>query len=218
MRLNVIFSSLLIAASTTISAFTIPSFHDISASSIPLDFLLIRRQTTKPATPITNSTSNSSSTATSPRYEAAILTSCATALSLLAGAPESASGMSLCYNILSLNNSTGVFKSDLRLFKVSEPRDSWRNTTLKNVVPKVDWRGSGASLMGGQGSSSIQNTSATGGASIARRKEDGKVRRRADVKGPVLMESYAFIGQINPEFLNRTMNLQVFLSSTQCLC
>ena len=202
MRLNVILSSLLIAASTTVSAFTIPSIHDMSHPSISSDFLITRRQAaTKPAVVPNNTTTSTNSAA---RNEAAIVSSCTSALSLLAGKPESASGMSLCYNILSINNSTGVFKSDLRLFKVAEPRDGWRNISMKSVVPSVNWKGSGASLMGGQWSSSIQNQSASVGVNVEKR--DRKLRKRAEQEGPTLMESYAFIGQINTEFLNRTMN------------
>lgn len=79
--------------------------------------------------------------------------------------------------------------------------------SIRNIVPKVDWRGAGASLMGGQWSSSIQNTSDTGGTSVERRDvRNKKVGKRAEGRGPLLMESYSFIGQINPEFLNWTMN------------
>lgn len=201
MRLVAILSSLLIAASTTVSAFSIPSIHDVTHHTISSDFLITRRQSSIPAS-TKNNTTNSTATTGSP-YEAAITSSCTSALSLLAGKPESASGMSLCYNIISLNNSTGVFKSDLRLFKVAEPRDGWKNVSMKNIVPSVNWRGSGASLMGSQwGLNAPKNT--TEGTNIVRR--DTHLARRAEKGGPALMESYSFIGQINPEFLNRTMN------------
>lgn len=187
MRLSSILSSLLIAATTTASAFSIPSTFDpsshlLSGHHISPDFLITRRQNTRPTPAITNATTN----AKLPKYEAAILSSCTTALTLLASKPESLSGMSLCYNILQLNNVTGVFKSDLRVFKTAEPRDAWANISSRDLVPSVEFKGSGASLAS----------------------EPKKANHSELFTGtPQLKESYIFVGQVNPQFLNRTMNM-----------
>lgn len=189
MRLASILSSLLIVASTTVSAFIIPaafdaSSHLLSGHRVSSDFLITRRQNTRPPPALTNAATN----ATSPKYEAAILSSCTTALTLLASKPESLSGMSLCYNIIQLNNATGVFKSDLRLFKTAEPREAWANISSRDLVPSVEFRGSGASLAG-----------------------EPKKANSADffTGAPQLRESYVFVGQINAQMLNRTMNMYV---------
>ena len=186
MRLSSILSSLLIAASTTVPAFSIPtafdaSSHLLSGHHVTSDFHITRGQNTRPP-PALNATTN----ATSPKYEEGILSSCISALTLLASQPESLSGMSLCYNILQLNNITGVFKSDLRLFKTAEPRDAWRNISSRDLVPSVEFKGSGASLAG----------------------EPKRANPAEFFTGaPQLKESYVFVGQINPRFLNRTMNM-----------
>lgn len=182
---------MLIAASTTASAFSIPptfdaSSHLLSGHHISSDFLITRRQNTRPPPALTNTTTN----VTSPKYEEAILASCTTALTLLASKPESPSGMSLCYNILQLNNATGVFKSDLRLFKTAEPRDAWINISTRDFVPSVEFKGSGASLAG----------------------EPKKANPAELFTGaPQLKESYIFVAQINPQLLSQTMNMYVLL-------
>lgn len=191
MRPSTILSSLLIAASTTVSSFIIPktfdaSSHLLSPNHITSNFLITRRQNTRPPPSLTNATTN----ATAPKYEEAILSSCTSALTLLASKPESLSGMSICYNILQLNNISGVFKSDLRLFKTAEPREAWANISSRELVPSVEFIGSGASLAG-----------------------EPKRANPAELftGAPQLKESYVFVGKINPQLLNRTMNMYVLL-------
>ena len=50
---------------------------------------------------------------------------CSTALIALDGVATNPSGIAACYNIQSLNNSTGVFEVDLRLYRIAAPRDGW---------------------------------------------------------------------------------------------
>lgn len=50
---------------------------------------------------------------------------CNTALNALHGVATNPSGIAACYNIQSLNNSTGVFEVDLRLYRIAAPRDGW---------------------------------------------------------------------------------------------
>lgn len=197
MRLLSILSALLIAASTTASAFSMPSTsgassHLLSSHHILSDFLVTRRQNTRtsPSPAANGSTLVPPTNATSLKYEEAILASCTAALTLISSKPESLSGMSLCYNILQLNNDTGVFKSDLRLFKTAEPREAWANISSRDLVPTVEFKGSGASLAG----------------------EPKRANPAEPFTGVMqLKESYVFVGQINPQFLNRTMNMYVLL-------
>ena len=50
---------------------------------------------------------------------------CSTALIVLHGIATNPSGIAACYNIQSLVNSTGIFKIDLRLYRISAPREGW---------------------------------------------------------------------------------------------
>ena len=50
---------------------------------------------------------------------------CSTALIALHGVATNPSGIAACYNIQSLNKSTGIFEVDLRLYRNAAPRDGW---------------------------------------------------------------------------------------------
>ena len=50
---------------------------------------------------------------------------CSTALIALHGVATNPSGIAACYNIPSLNNSTGKFEVDLRLYRIAAPREGW---------------------------------------------------------------------------------------------
>lgn len=52
-------------------------------------------------------------------------TTCISTLKTLNGLPSNPSGISVCYNVRSLNNSTGVFQVDLRLFQIASSTGSW---------------------------------------------------------------------------------------------
>jgi len=57
-------------------------------------------------------------------FSALTTTTCLSTLSNLRRT-TSPSGMSICFNLPSLNTTSGVFEADLRLYKVTEPRDAW---------------------------------------------------------------------------------------------
>lgn len=50
---------------------------------------------------------------------------CSTALITLHGVATNPSGIAACYNIESLDNFTGIFEVDLRLYRISAPADGW---------------------------------------------------------------------------------------------
>ena len=58
---------------------------------------------------------------------------CSTALNALDGIATNPSGIAACYNIQSLDNSTGVFEIDLRLYRISAPTDGWLKFEASSV-------------------------------------------------------------------------------------
>ena len=50
---------------------------------------------------------------------------CSTALIALHGVATNPSGIAACYNIPSLDSSTGIFEVDLRLYRISAPTNGW---------------------------------------------------------------------------------------------
>ncbi len=58
---------------------------------------------------------------------------CSTALIALHGVATNPSGIAACYNIQSLNKSTGIFEVDLRLYRIAAPRDGWVKLDASSV-------------------------------------------------------------------------------------
>ncbi len=58
---------------------------------------------------------------------------CETALLKLQGRASNPSGMAICYNLPVLDRSTGVFKADMRLYRVSAPAPGW-STLMDQTV------------------------------------------------------------------------------------
>ena len=58
---------------------------------------------------------------------------CSTALIALHGVATNPSGIAACYNIRSLDNSTGIFEIDLRLYRISAPTDGWLKLESSSV-------------------------------------------------------------------------------------
>lgn len=62
---------------------------------------------------------------TSANWDDQTESACSTALVALHGVATNPSGIAACYNIQSLNNSTGIFEVDLRLYRIAAPSDGW---------------------------------------------------------------------------------------------
>ena len=61
---------------------------------------------------------------------------CDKALSALNGVASNPSGIAVCYNVLMLNNRTGVFQADVRLYKIAPPTGDW--ATLEKGPGKIN--------------------------------------------------------------------------------
>ncbi|KAG9258823.1 uncharacterized protein F5Z01DRAFT_4846 [Emericellopsis atlantica] len=69
-------------------------------------------------------------------FSALTSTTCTSKLSSLRRT-TSPSGMSICFNLPSLNTTNGVFEADLRLYKVTEPRGAWEGVKPGDVDVNV---------------------------------------------------------------------------------
>lgn len=123
---------------------------------------------------------------------------CTTSLEALNGTASNPSGMAVCYNLPYLDNSTGVFEADLRLYMVAAPSGSFANIASNNVQVGLAYNGA--------------TVSAVNASSLMRRSEDVsliswpravEVSKRATV--PTLVQSYAFVGQVNQNLLTANM-------------
>ena len=134
-------------------------------------------------------------------WNAQTMAACTTTLEALNGNASNPSGMAACYNLPSLNSSTGVFEADLRLFTISAASGSFANIPSQDVVVGLSYVGA--------------TVSAVNASSLRRRRDlvsliswprsvDGMKKRQAAI--PTMVQSYAFVGQINQDLLTTNMD------------
>jgi hypothetical protein len=121
---------------------------------------------------------------------------CNDALSHLSGA-SNPSGTCICYNLPALDNTTGTFEADLRLFQVSSPTGDFTGIPAQNIQVGLAYKGASVSPVS---------------TSTATQKVVSKVvtARQADVvaNGTLkLLQSYLFVGQIDKTQMKPSMSM-----------
>jgi hypothetical protein len=131
------------------------------------------------------------------QWESTTTAACTTALEALNGQASNPSGMAVCYNLPSLNNSTGVFQADLKVYMVGIPNGDFANIEPANVNVGLSYVGA--------------TVSAINPSELSKREEESLIswggeemeKRQASI--PTLVQSYAFVGKINADLLAAKM-------------
>lgn len=111
------------------------------------------------------------------------------------------SGNCICYNLPSLDTKSGVFEAELRLYKVSEPRDIWTGVKPADIKVSVSYIGASASpvrpaALTGKGMQGVMS-------SVARR---SGLEGRED-HNPQLLQAYMLVGQIDQKEMSDQMSM-----------
>jgi hypothetical protein len=133
-------------------------------------------------------------------WDAQTTAACNTALTALNGVANNPSGMAVCYNLPYLDNSTGVFEADLRLYMIAAPTGSFANIASSNVQVGLAYNGATVSAVNASSLKRSDENLAT--SLISWPRDVHMVQKRAT---PVLVQSYAFVGQINKNLLTTAM-------------
>ena len=119
--------------------------------------------------------------------------------SALSGLPSSSnpSGTCICYNIIKLDNTTGVFGADLKLYQLSEPRDAFAGIPPENIQVSLSYKDATATPVSNQ---TVAQTF------MVKRQEiiDPNVHNNL-----TLLQSYYLMGQINQQALAKAKNAYV---------
>lgn len=98
---------------------------------------LTRRQDSNAADPApqvsTIPASGDAATADLAKWDAATRAACDTAITGLNGQVSNPTGLAVCYNLPFLDNSTGVFLAELRMYNVSAPSDPWVGIRMEDI-------------------------------------------------------------------------------------
>ena len=57
------------------------------------------------------------------------------------GNASNPSGMAVCYNVMQMDNTTGVFMADVRLYKIAAPTGDWAALDMKKVSTSLAYLG-----------------------------------------------------------------------------
>ncbi|PQE14954.1 ribosome-recycling factor protein [Rutstroemia sp. NJR-2017a WRK4] len=135
---------------------------------------------------------------------------CITALTMLNGQATNPSGLAVCYNLPYVDNSTGVFKADLRLYNVSAPTGAFTNIPTQDVMVGLTYNGATVSTV--NMSSLVTRSEGTSLISWPRRLGVAK-RQQQNSTGTgaiTLVQSYAFVGQINMDLVSKDMDSSTY--------
>ncbi|EFY89644.1 hypothetical protein MAC_04297 [Metarhizium acridum CQMa 102] len=132
-------------------------------------------------------------------WETATNDACVKALSTLHRS-SNPSGNCICYNLPTLDTVTGVFEAELRLYRISEPRDAFANIPPEKIRVGVSYQGASVSPVSANevmGMGQVDN-------------ETRVVAPRESPGGPSLVQSYVFVGQIDKAKIAENMSMAAF--------
>lgn len=126
---------------------------------------------------------------------------CDKALTALNGVASNPSGIAVCYNVLMLNTSTGIFQADVRLYKIAAPTGDW--ATMDESPGKIN---TGLQYMGANvhTPSITPNNKRDVGPLVAEDVEEVVKRAAAP---PQSIKNLTFIGQAHSDVLPQLKNV-----------
>ena len=125
----------------------------------------------------------------SPAVNSTIAMACTNALSSITTV-SNAAGLAACYNILFLNNQTGVFEADLRLYQVSQPSGIFAGIQSSDIHPEASFPDAAISV------------------SSSKAKRDGLAARQSNNTISQLQQ-YSLVGQVDKTLTLTKLNQYV---------
>jgi hypothetical protein len=127
-------------------------------------------------------------------------------LMLLKGMASNPAGMAICYNLPFLDNSTGVFQADLRVYQVMDPTGDFAGIAPGDVRVGLQYVGAAVQPVDPSQLQPIQSRSSL---STLSKRGRAQVEQRAAMT-PMMLQDYGFVGKINSELMYPNMNTWVF--------
>ncbi|KAF4507814.1 hypothetical protein G6O67_004275 [Ophiocordyceps sinensis] len=110
------------------------------------------------------------------------------------------SGNCLCYNLPSLDTNSGVFRCEIRVYRISEPREGFIGVSPSNINVGVQYHGASVSPVGVDEFMSM-------GQSDTQRLATSKLARRDATREPQLLQMYMFVGQIDKTLMTDKLSM-----------
>ena len=181
-----------------------PAYHrrmeEIAKRSLELRSILRSRQDVDTSS---NAILNADGTINMTAWDLQATQACAVALSHL---PEASnpSGTCICYNLPALDDQTGAFEADLRLYQLSTPSGQFAGIPGQKIQVGLSYSGASVSPVSAQTASQKVVTApqivARQDASIT----DNITEINPDLK---LLQTYLFVGQVDKSQMSSTMSM-----------
>ena len=137
---------------------------------------------------------SSSNTTTTSSSNSTVDNACMKALSALNGQASNPSGMAVCYNMLSWDNSTGVFQADLKLYKISDGSGDWAMVQQQGISIGVTYPNATAAYANNNTISKRGNIMLSWPHVLATERQGDLIGRAA---APTIMSDLHFVGEVN---------------------
>lgn len=115
---------------------------------------------------------------------------CTKAVGAMNGMASNPSGMAACYNVRQLDNSTGVFEADVRLYRVAQPTNGW---TTHDITVGMSYLGAAVALER-SGNAKRDKTIVT------------FPTEKRDVILPQIVQNLTFAGKVNDDLMGWLKN------------
>ncbi len=166
-----------------------------------------------PATAVTSPPTESASSDDPSTWENKTELTCRDALSKSKADSIDPSGMAACYNVRYFNNSTGVFQSELRFYRLSPPTGNWAALDSKGLSVGLSYKGASLGL-GGNMNNRKQDEGLVFGAPMRKApRQTMSLRRKSDTFSPEKLQGLTFVGKIHDEQMGKSNDPYVLMCS-----
>jgi hypothetical protein len=163
-----------------------------------------RRQAANPTDPLASvmPATGDASRADLPQWEEQTKKACMETLGNLNGQASNPSGIVVCYNLPFLDNTTGVFQAELRMYNVSAPIDPWVGVTAADVSMTLSYLGATVQNMAGN----FTKRDLSWPPVREREVKDGLLVERQNIQTMTEMKVLMYVGRINSNLIGTAMN------------
>lgn len=180
-------------------------FEDLLSKDASLLATLTRRQNS-------NGVENAPQVSTTPasgdaakadlaKWEADTKAACGSALQSLNGQASNPAGIAVCYNLPFLDNQTGIFQAELRMYNVSAPINPWVGVAAPDVSMTLSYLGATVQSM----NTTFQKRDISWPPIRAIEEEGLLVARQNTPNAPVELKVLSYVGKINSNLMGTAM-------------
>lgn len=127
---------------------------------------------------------------------------CMSTLANLNGQASNPSGIAVCYNVPFLDNRTGVFQAELRMYNVSAPIDPWVGVTTADVSMTLSYLGATVQNMNGN----FTKRDTIFPFLEARSPSDGLLVERQSITTMTELKVLMYVGRVNNNLMGPAMS------------